>query len=199
VASGKGADDRHDLVPEAFARALTAVRAAWMRPEVVVEETPAPQRLAPYSVALSAEVVVGDVEVAGGRLVLLHEPDGHEAWQGTFRLVAYVRAELDQEMAGDPLLPSVGWAWLTEALDAHGAGYLAPSGTVTRVSSESFGAMSDESASAQVEIRASWTPLDGTDVGSHVSAWADVLCAAAGLPPLPAGVRALPGRRPRSR
>ena len=44
-------------------------------------------------------------ELGTGRLVLLHDPAGHEAWQGTFRVVTYVRAELEPEMAADPLLP----------------------------------------------------------------------------------------------
>ncbi|GAB3956502.1 hypothetical protein GCM10027614_68920 [Micromonospora vulcania] len=35
-----------------------------------------------------------DDEVANGRLILLHDPVGHEAWQGTLRLVTYVTAEL---------------------------------------------------------------------------------------------------------
>ncbi len=195
MAHGNGADDRRDLVPEPFARALAEVRAARLRPEVVVEEMPAPQRLAPYALALSAEVVVDDAEVSSGRLVLLHEPAGHDAWQGTFRLVAYVRADLELEMASDPLLSSVGWTWLVEALEARGADYVAPSGTVTRVTSESFGSMADDAGSAQVEIRASWSPVDGSPLDSHVCAWGDVLSAAAGLPPLPAGVVALPSRR----
>ena len=41
-----------DEVPEEFSRALAAIRAATPRSEVVLEETPAPQRLAPYAVAL---------------------------------------------------------------------------------------------------------------------------------------------------
>ena len=36
------------------------------------------------------------------------------------RVVAYVRAELDAELADDPLLPTVGWSWLTDALAATG-------------------------------------------------------------------------------
>src|SRR3546814_13360926 len=47
----------------------------------------------------------------------------------------------------DPLLGGVGWSWLTEALDAHGAQCVAPSGTVTSVSTENFGSMEDEAAS----------------------------------------------------
>lgn len=186
-----------DEVPAEFARALAALRAAAPRPEVVLEETPAPQRLAPHAVALTADVVSPhdrETELGTGRLVLLHDPAGHEAWQGTFRLVTYVRAELEHEMASDPLLPGVGWAWLTEALDGHGATFTAASGTVTRVASESFGAIATEPASAQIEIRASWTPLDD-DFAAHLLAWCDLLCTTAGLPPAAAGVVPLPTRR----
>ena len=98
-------------------------------------------------------------DVGTGRIVLLHDPAGNDAWDGTFRCVAYARAEIDPEMANDPLLGEVGWSWLTEALAAHGAEYAAPSGTVTKVSSESFGSMADEETTAQLEIRASWTPV----------------------------------------
>jgi len=186
-----------DEVPEEFSRALAAIRAARPRSEVVLEETPAPQRLAPYAVALTADVVSPldpDVEIGTGRLVLLHDPAGHEAWQWTFRLVTYVRAELEHEMAADPLLPGVGWAWLTESLDSHQAGFTAASGTVTRVASESFGAIAGEAASAQIEIRASWTPLDDA-FDAHLLAWCELLCTTAGLPPVAPGVVTLPTRR----
>ena len=102
-------------------------------------------------------MTVDGEDVGTGRLVLLHDPAGNDAWEGTFRCVAYARAEIDPELVTDPLLAGVGWTWLTEALDAHGATYVAPSGTVTRVASESFGGMADEGATAQLEIRASWT------------------------------------------
>ena len=192
-----GAADRSGTLPAEFARALAALRAVTPRPEVVLEETPAPQRLAPHAVALSADVMSPtdrDVELGTGRLVLLHDPAGHEAWDGTFRVVTYVRAELDQDMAVDPVLAGVGWAWLTEALDAHAASFTAASGTVTRVSSESFGAISGEPPSAQIEIRASWTPLDEM-YGAHLLAWCDLLCTTAGLPPVAPGVVTLPVRR----
>ena len=73
--------------------------------------------------------------------------------------MAYARAEVDLELVTDPMLAAVGWSWLTEALEAHGAAYAAASGTVTRVATESFGGMADEGGTAQIEIRASWTPL----------------------------------------
>jgi Protein of unknown function (DUF3000) len=181
--------------PEDFRRAVAALRAASPRPEVLLEETPAPQRLAPHAVALTADVSSGDDELATGRFVLLHDPVGHEAWAGTFRVVTYVRADLEPEMAVDPLLAGVGWARLTESLDAHRALFGAPSGTVNRVASESFGALATEEATAQIEIRASWTPLDEA-VDRHLLAWCDLLCTTAGLPPVAPGVVTLPRRRP---
>jgi hypothetical protein len=110
-----------------------------------------------------------------------------------FRCVAYARAQIDPEMVTDPLLAAVGWTWLTEALQAHAADHVAPSGTVTKVASESFGGMSDEPGSAELEIRASWTPIG--EIGPHAEAWGDLLCMAAGLPPVPAGVVIMPSRR----
>ena len=43
-----------------FRTALTSLREVRLRPEMVLEEAPAPQRLAPYAIALTAEVVVDD-------------------------------------------------------------------------------------------------------------------------------------------
>ena len=164
-----------------------------MRPEVLCEEMPAPQRIAPYASALSADVTVDEVDVGTGRIILLHDPAGNDAWEGTFRCVAYVRAEIDPELITDPMLAAVGWSWLTEALEAHGAQYLAASGTVTRVATENFGGMADEPATAQLEIRASWSPT--SDLTAHVEAWGELLCTAVGLPPVPEGVATMPSRR----
>ena len=183
--------------PAAFRRAVDALASASWRPELAVEDIPAPQRIAPWSAAVTADVVVGDDEVGNGRLVLLHDPAGNEAWQGTFRCVTFARADVDPEMVTDPLLAEVGWSWLLDALETHGAAYDAPSGTVTSVASESFGGMADNAPRAEVEVRASWTPLleDGNGLAAHLEAWADLLCTTAGLPPLPAGVVQLPSRR----
>ncbi len=177
-----------------FRTALTSLREVRMRPEIQIEEAPAPQRLAPFALALTADVVVDDEDLGNGRLVVLHDPQGQEAWGGTFRVVAFIKATLEPEMAADPLLAEVGWSWLMEALDGHGAGYSNVSGTVTRVTSESFGGLSDRPLEGQIEIRASWTPADAL-LAPHALAWAEVLGQAAGLMPLPVGVAQLP--RPR--
>ena len=190
-------------VPVEFRSAVASMRSAALRPEVFCEEMPAPQRIAPYAAALSADVTVDDTDIGTGRIILLHDPDGNDAWDGTFRCVAYVRCEIELDLVADPLLPEVGWTWLTDALEAHGAAYTAESGTVTRVATESFGGMAEESGTAQVEIRASWTPVTGVDgdltpgldITPHIEAWGELLCTAAGLEPVPEGVAVLPSRR----
>lgn len=181
-------------------RVAEGIRALQPRPEVGLDEVPAPTRLATHALAFSADVTdTSGGEAASGRLVLLHEPDGNEAWDGEFRVVTFVRATVEPDVAGDPLLPAVGWSWLLEALDSHDLLARAVGGTVTQVSNESFGALSSQPSSAEVEIRASWTPVVHGDTVAllveHARAWLDVLGTAAGLAPLPDGVVALPRQR----
>ena len=108
--------------------------------------------------------------------------------------MAFVSADVDPEMAEDPALAGAGWSWLTEALADRGARHTAAGGTVTRTTSLRFGVVQEAAESNQVEVRASWSPLheaDGSlDLGVHLRAWCDLLCATAGLPP--PGVAALP-------
>ena len=125
--------------PEIFRRAVGTLKSVRHRPEIELTEVRPPQRLAPWAYALTAEVTGPSDELSTGRLVLLHDPDGDEAWGGVLRVVAYVRVELDHELASDPLLPEVGWSWLTEALEQSGAGFTALGGTVTQTSSARFG------------------------------------------------------------
>jgi Protein of unknown function (DUF3000) len=182
-----------DDAPEEFLLAVERLRALRLRPEVVVEEVPAPQRIAPHALALSADVVMDDEELATGRFVLLYDPAGQESWEGTFRAVTFVRAALESDLGADPLVGEIGWTWLQESLEHSQAGYVAAGCTVTRVVSESFGALADRPPTVELEVRASWTPID--DVAVHLHAWAGLLCTVAGLPPLPQGVASLPRRR----
>jgi hypothetical protein len=177
--------------PESFARAVAALHSVTPRPEIVLEELSAPQRLAPYAHALGGIVSRDGEEVATGRLILLHDPDGHEAWDGTMRLVTYVTAELEAELASDPLLPAVGWSWLTDALAGQEARYTAIGGTVTQTTSTRFGNLAGPPSVADLEIRASWTPLDD-NLSAHLEAWCVLLASTAGLPP--PGVTALADR-----
>ena len=181
-------------LPADFRRAVAGLSGVELRPEVVISELPAPQRLAPHAVALHASVLHGGDELADGRLVVLHDPKGQDVWEGTTRCVAYVQASVDLEMANDPLATGVGWAWLTEALEAAGAEHCAAGGTVTRTTSERFGALAEQPPAAEIEIRASWSPI-GPDLSTHLVAFGELLCAAAGLPPTPPGVVPIPANR----
>jgi hypothetical protein len=177
--------------PDAFTRAVDGLRAAAPRPELLLEEIAAPQRLAPFSFALSATVLRSGDEVASGRLILLHDPAGHEAWHGDLRLVTLVTAELEPDMAGDPLLPAVAWTWLTDALEQHSAAYTAIGGTITQTASTRFGELAGPAPTADLEVRASWTPTS-TDTTAHLLGWCAMLASTAGLPP--PGVTALNDR-----
>ena len=184
-------------VPPDFEQALLSLRGRHRRPEVHLEEVPPPTRIAPYAVALTGEVnPTADPEtlLGSGRFVVLHDPAGQSAWDGTFRVIVMARAQLEDELGADPLLGEVGWAWLTDALASAGAGYHSLSGTVTRVLSESFGGLSLRGREVEIEVRAAWTP-NTTDLGPHLDAWTELACSAAGLEPLPDGVTALTPRR----
>ena len=183
-------------LPAAFRRAVAGLAGVELRPEVVVAELPPPQRLAPHAVALNATVPQGDDDLADGRLIVLHDPAGQDTWEGTTRCVAYVQAAVDLEIASDPMLPAVGWTWLIDALHAAGAEHHAAGGTVTRTTSERFGALTSHPTVAEVEIRASWSPT-GDDLAPHLVAFTELLCSAAGLPPMPPGVVPIPATRRR--
>ena len=169
--------------PAIFAEAVASLVSTRVRPEVHVEPLRPPQRLAPYSYAISADVRGDDGdELATGRLVLLHDPDGVEAWDGVLRLVAFASAEMDAEMGNDPMLPQVGWSWLTSALTDREAAHRAAGGTVTQTTSTRFGDIAGPQTTVALELRASWT-ADTADMGPHLVAFVDLLCLAAGLPP----------------
>ena len=205
-----------EQVPTDFLFALGTLRHARVRRELHLDEIPAPTKLAPFAVALGAEILgpgddaagpihgpaaaglapasgSDDVELATGRFILLHDPAGSTVWDGAFRIVTYIRAQLEPDMGNDALLGSVAWTWLVEALETHQVQYRAAGGTATRVLSEGFGTLADRPDSIDIELRASWTPAT-PDIAPHLEAWADMVCTFAGLPPLPEGVTALPRR-----
>lgn len=175
--------------------ALDSLQNPDLRTEFVLEEVPAPQRLAPHSIALAVEAVDGDDdELAVGRFIVLHDPEGQETWDGTFRVVSFVRAPMESDVVTDDLFDEVAWSWLTDALTDAGAKFHNASGTVTRTVSRSFAGLEDRSTETDLEIRASWSP-DTEDLSLHMKAWLALVEKSSGLTPLPEGVTALSRKR----
>ncbi len=178
--------------PAVFAEAADELDRVRVRPEVHLEEVPAPTRIAPDALALSIRVGTAASEdpLATGRFVLLHDPDEPEAWGGSWRVVCFAHAGLEPEFGDDPMLAQVGWSWLIDSLVARGVEPRNIGGTVTRVLSEGFGQLSAEETDVDLEIRASWSPRDH-HVGAHLAAWCDLLSQISGLPPVPVGLPAV--------
>lgn len=191
-------DTQPGAAPSEFVAAVAAIRGAARRPELVVSEIAAPGGLAPWSIALAADVTPArhslDSELGTGRFILLYDPSSPEAWGGRFRVVCFAQAPLEPEIGVDPFLADVAWSWLVDALDSRKAAYTAASGTATKTLSTGFGELEDQGDGAIIEIRASWSPLDH-DLSAHVEGWGELLCMLAGLPPAVEGVSLLSARR----
>jgi hypothetical protein len=179
-----------------FDSATAELRETVFRDDIAVREIDTPQGLAPFAIALAADVrPEGDGEsiYGTGRFVLLHDPDEPSAWGGAWRIVIFAQAPLESEIGTDPLLADVTWSWLVDALDSRDAIYHSPSGTSTKTLSKGFGALADEGDGAQIELRASWTP-EGP-FRPHVEAWAELVGMLAGLPPDSEGIAVIGARK----
>lgn len=184
--------------PAAFTAACESIRASATRDDLVVHEMTAPSGLAPYAIAFAADVKPArhgsDSDLGTGRFLLLYDPEEPEEWGGAFRVVCFAQAPLETDIGLDPFVAEVAWSWLVDALKAHGAHYEAASGTATKIISSGFGALAEQGDGAQIELRASWTPL-GRNLASHLEGWGELLCMLAGLPPAGEGVSSLSARR----
>lgn len=154
------------LAPAEFTEALATLRKVRTGSGVDLVEIPGPSKLAPYVAALSATQHYEDSE-SSARLVILYDPACPAAWEGPFRLVLMVRADIEEDIAADPLFSEVAWAWLGEAFETCEAGYSALAGTVTRTLSHSFGGLVLRGSETGLEIRASWSPTDN-DLAPHL-------------------------------
>lgn len=179
-----------------FDSAVAELRETEFRDDITVREIATPQGLAPFAIALAADVRPdGDGESAygTGRFVLLHDPEEPGAWGGAWRIVLFAQAPLETEIGTDPLLADVTWSWLVDALDSREAIYHSASGTSTKTLSKGFGGLAVEGDGAQIELRASWTP-EGP-FRPHVEAWAELVGMLAGLPPGSEGIAVIGARK----
>jgi hypothetical protein len=175
---------RIGTLPLPFASAVHDLNCFDWDSRIEVSELEPPCQIAPYAAAIDAEITSQGEDLATGRLILLHDPQGNDLWQGDFRCVTFAQSEVSVEMIHDPFLADVGWSWLMDALKSSGAQFLAESGTITTTNSTPFGSKESEEQLCEIEIRASWTPvLDNSDPFTpHLKAWQALLCQVAGIP-----------------
>ncbi|WP_216379054.1 DUF3000 domain-containing protein [Arcanobacterium phocae] len=177
----------HEQPTPEFLTALESLKGQTFRAGFHIVQIPPPTRIAPWAVALQAEInesPVKDPELYRGnaKFVVLHDPAGQPAWNGTFRIVMHAQAPVESDLGDDPLLGEVAWSWLPEALESANAGYHSLNGTVTRVFNETFGGLYIDSSRIDLEVRASWTPTTEY-LTEHLHAWARFCTTMAGLPP----------------
>ena len=175
---------RLDPAADRFREAIEAMTGARTRSELEWEEIPAPLRMAPHAFACNGSILMHGEELSSGRLVILHNPAGDSSWEGHYRCVALVQAQLEPEFAVESMLGDVAWSWVTESLELHDAEAIHLGCTATRVVSQSYGALASRPSTVDVEMRVSWTPTS-SDLGPHFAAWSAMLAAAGGLPPAP--------------
>jgi hypothetical protein len=184
--------DAQDASSAEFRLALQSLRSADIREELIIEEIAAPPNLATNAIAFSASVAAPAVEdvstdLGTGRFVLLWEPQEQEGWANRFRVICFAKSPLETNIGADESISDVSWAWLTEALENRGAEFAAEAGTATRIISSGYGALAVQSDHAELEMRASWSPVN-IDVAAHLEAWQDLVCIMSGFPHLPVGV-----------
>jgi hypothetical protein len=149
-----------------------------------VENFDTPAKLARRSAGVEAELLSGNEAVADGRLMVLFDPASAADWSGEYRFVSYAQATIEPEMAQDPVLDEIGWQWFMDALYRHDCDFRNESGTVTVFTSKGFGRLETRSDRAELEIRASWTPVldERLIITDHLLAWRDLLSMIAGRP-----------------
>lgn len=184
--------------PTAFTAVLDSIDSIRVREEIVLTAIPAPSSLAPFGYALAADVRptahAEDSEWGTGRIVILHDPSEPDEWGGAWRIVCFAQGPLEPEIGVEQYVADIAWAWLIDALDARGALFHAASGTATKILSKGYGTLAEQGEGAQLELRASWTPV-GPDIAAHVEAWAELLALLAGMPPGTESVSLLDARR----
>ena len=177
-----------------------------VRPELAFEDVPAPRTLAPFAIAVAATARVGGIGSRLGpfRAASTTRTASAAGWARCASSI-YIRADLEPEIAADPMLGEVAWSWLTGV-------HSTPAHLVTRSAQRyrdprghrGFGAKREDPQATGFELRASWSPVGmagpaswtwsrpGASLTSaesaqagldgHLAAWCGAICAAAGCP-----------------
>ena len=158
------------------------------REEIQLSQIPSPKGIAPQALAIAAEVdhdISSDHGVS--RLVFCWDASVPEGWNSEFRIIGYAKSPIETEMAKDDYLSALPWEWLKDSLTSNGAQFAHEAGTTTTVLSTGHGSLITQPQHAEIEIRASWAPVN-FDLTPHLIGWVELLALISGLPPKDAKV-----------
>lgn len=178
-------------IAEPFSSMLIPIASIEARQEISLTQIPSPKGIAPEALALSAQVnhdISSDHGVS--RLVICRDPSEPEGWNSAYRIIAYAKSPVELHMAQDDFMAQLPWEWLKDSLAAAGAAFGSEAGTTTTIISTGHGSLVAQPQHSELEIRASWAPLDGNLV-PHVTAWLELLALISGLPPVKGGISRL--------
>jgi hypothetical protein len=170
-------------VSETFKGMLAGIQEVSSREEIVITQIPSPKGIAPEAIAISAEVAHETASDHGvSRLVFCRDPQMPEGWHSEFRIIGYAKSPIELEMAKDDYTSAMPWEWLRDSLESAGAKFAHEAGTTTTVVSTGHGALVAQPQHGELEIRASWAPLD-FDLSNHLRGWIELVALISGLPP----------------
>jgi hypothetical protein len=170
-------------ISEPLAGMLQGLDSVPLRDEMLVTQIPSPKGIAPESLALSIEVSHNlSSDHGASRLVFCWDPSQPEGWHSEFRIIGYAKSPVELELAKDDYTAELPWEWLKDALARHGAQFSHEAGTTTTVISTGHGSLVSQHQHAEIEIRASWNPVN-RDLTTHLRGWIDLLAMISGLPP----------------
>ena len=168
---------------DTFQGMLSGLGEVTPREEIILTQIPSPKGIAPEAVAISAEVAHETASDHGvSRLVYCRDPEMPEGWNSEFRIIGYAKSPIELEMAKDDYTASMPWEWLKDCLKVSGAQFAHEAGTTTTVISTGHGSLVSQPQHGELEIRASWAPLD-FDLSNHLRGWIELVALISGLPP----------------
>ena len=168
---------------DTFQGMLSGLGEVTPREEIILTQIPSPKGIAPEAVAISAEVAHETASDHGvSRLVYCRDPEMPEGWNSEFRIIGYAKSPIELEMAKDDYTASMPWEWLKDCLKLSGAQFAHEAGTTTTVISTGHGSLVSQPQHGELEIRASWAPLD-FDLSNHLRGWMELVALISGLPP----------------
>ena len=168
---------------DTFQGMLSGLGEVTPREGIILTQIPSPKGIAPEAVAISAEVAHETASDHGvSRLVYCRDPEMPEGWNSEFRIIGYAKSPIELEMAKDDYTASMPWEWLKDCLKVSGAQFAHEAGTTTTVISTGHGSLVSQPQHGELEIRASWAPLD-FDLSNHLRGWIELVALISGLPP----------------